>query len=156
MDRLDLAAGPGTGAPQLLSIQELPSDGEMCAWPSTRTTDPIFMASLERNPNTNLFAALRMQGGGRQPYTPDPSTIEVGRQPERMIRDEYPTYSYVAVDTNFDEVVLQDNNLWAPRVFKRTVATGCDRHRSQSVGRQEHVAARHDAFVPDFRSDSQR
>ena len=91
IDRLDLAAGAGTGAPQLLSVQELPSDGEMCAWPSTRTADPVFMASLERNPNTNLFAALRMQGGGRQPYTPDPSTIEVGRQPERMIRDEYPT-----------------------------------------------------------------
>ena len=123
IDRLDLAAGPGTGAPQLLSIQELPSDGEMCAWPSTPAADPALMASLQQNPNTNLFAALRMQGGGRQPYTPDPSTIEVGRQPERMIRDEYPTYSYVAVDTNFDEVVLQDNNLWATRVFKRTVTT---------------------------------
>ena len=40
-----------------------------------------------------------------------------------MIRDEYPTYSYVAVDTKFDEVVLQDNNLWATRVFRRTVNT---------------------------------
>src|SRR5438132_12464144 len=90
VDRLGVA----TGAPQLLSIQELPSDGEMCAWPSTPAADAVFMASLERNPNTNLFAELRMQGGGRQPYTPDPSTIEVGRQPERMIRDEYPTYSY--------------------------------------------------------------
>src|SRR5947208_2820878 len=123
IDRFELAAGPGTGAPQLLSITQLPSDGEMCAWPSTPAADPVLMASLGQDPNTNLFAALRLQGRGREPYTPDPSTTEVGRPPTRMIRDEYPTYSYVAVDTKFDEVVLQDNNLWATRVFRRTADT---------------------------------
>src|SRR5437016_3922358 len=86
IDRLELSARPGTGAPQLISIQQVPSDGEMCAWPSTAPGDPALMASLGQDPNTNLLAALRQQGSGRQPYTPDPSTIEVGRQPERMIR----------------------------------------------------------------------
>jgi 6-phosphogluconolactonase (cycloisomerase 2 family) len=38
----------------------------------------------------------------------------------RTIRDSYPTYSFVAVDMKHDEVILQDNNLWAIRVFKRT------------------------------------
>jgi 6-phosphogluconolactonase (cycloisomerase 2 family) len=120
VDRLQLTAGPGTGVPQLVSIQQLPSDGEMCAWPSTPPADPALMVSLGQGPNTNLFAALPQQGRGAQRYTPDPSTVEVGRQPTRMIRDEYPTYSYVAVDPKFDEVVLQDNNLWATRVFRRT------------------------------------
>ncbi len=123
IDRFELAAGPGTGAPQLLSVKQLPSDGEMCAWPSTPPADPVLMASLQQDPTTNLFAALRQQRRGGGAYTPDPSTIEVARQPTRMIRDEYPTYSYVAVDTRFDEVVLQDNNLWATRVFRRTVNT---------------------------------
>ena len=40
LERLQLAAEPGTGAPQLVSIQQLPSDGEMCAWPSTAPADP--------------------------------------------------------------------------------------------------------------------
>ncbi len=124
--RLQLAAKPGTGAPQLVSIQQLPFDGEMCAWPSTAPADPVLMASLEQDPTTNLFAAMRQQGRGGGAYIPDPSTTEVGRQPTRMIRDEYPTYSYVAVDTKFDEVVLQDNNLWAIRVFRRTANTPPD------------------------------
>src|SRR5437868_15548120 len=88
INRFELAAGPGPGAPQLLSITQLPSDGEMCAWPSTPPADPVLMASLQQDPNTNLFAALRQQRRGGGAYTPDPSTIEVGRQPTRMIRDE--------------------------------------------------------------------
>jgi len=126
VERLQLAAQPHTGAPQLLSIQQLPSDGEMCAWPSTSPGDPVLMASLGQEPTTNLFAAMSQEQRGRSAYTPDPATTEVDRAPIRMIRDEYPTYSYVAVDTKFDEVVLQDNNLWAIRVFRRTANTTPD------------------------------
>jgi 6-phosphogluconolactonase (cycloisomerase 2 family) len=112
-----------TGSPQLLSIRQFPTEGEMCAWPST--ADPELIAGLQENPNGNLFAALQQgqRGGG---FTPDPATTEMTRQPTRMIRDTYPTYSYVAVDNKFDEVVLQDNNLWATRVFKRTANTPPD------------------------------
>src|SRR5207244_8028079 len=35
------------------------------------------------------------------------------------IRDTYATYSFVAVDNQHDEVVLQDLNLWSIRVFSR-------------------------------------
>ncbi len=45
------------------------------------------------------------------------------RLPLRTIRDTAPTYSAVAVDTNSNEVILQDNNLWAYRVFDRTAPT---------------------------------
>src|SRR5262249_6426775 len=34
-----------------------------------------------------------------------------------------PTYSAVAVDTNANEVILQDNNLWSYRVFDRLAPT---------------------------------
>jgi 6-phosphogluconolactonase (cycloisomerase 2 family) len=41
-------------------------------------------------------------------------------QPVRIIRDADPTYSAIGLDLNHDEVILQDNNLWSTRVFKRT------------------------------------
>src|SRR5438046_10749605 len=44
---------------------------------------------------------------------------DIGRPPVRTIRDTYPTYSFVAVDNQHDEVVLQDLNLWSIRVFNR-------------------------------------
>jgi DNA-binding beta-propeller fold protein YncE len=44
---------------------------------------------------------------------------DITRPPVRTIRDTYPTYSFVAVDVQHDEVVLQDNNLWSIRVFNR-------------------------------------
>ena len=40
--------------------------------------------------------------------------LEVNREPVRVIRDTYPTYSAIAVDTEIDEVYLQDENLPAP------------------------------------------
>ena len=48
------------------------------------------------------------------------------RLPVRTIADRYPIYSSVAVDPNFNEVILQDNNLWATAVFKRTENTPSD------------------------------
>jgi 6-phosphogluconolactonase (cycloisomerase 2 family) len=41
-------------------------------------------------------------------------------KPERVIRDADPTYSAIGLDLTHDEVILQDNNLWSTRVFKRT------------------------------------
>jgi DNA-binding beta-propeller fold protein YncE len=45
------------------------------------------------------------------------------RQPDRMIRDPYAAYSAVAVDTNHDEVVMTDENLFNIWVFDRNVRT---------------------------------
>jgi hypothetical protein len=117
--------GPATGSPQLVSVQELP-EGEMCAWPEPSGANLI--ASLEQNPNSNLFAALQEEqrtassGGSSDTGT----TTELSRPAERIIRDTAPIFSSVAVDPQFDEVVLQDNNLWATMVFKRTDNTPPD------------------------------
>ena len=44
---------------------------------------------------------------------------DLDRPPVRVIRDTYPTYSAVAVDTNTNEVYLQDENLFGLKVFDR-------------------------------------
>src|SRR5215470_1089474 len=45
----------------------------------------------------------------------DPS----GKKPARMIRDRYPSYSSVAVDTSRNEVILTDENLFNVLVYNR-------------------------------------
>ena len=102
---------PATGSPQLVSVQQLPDYGEMCQWPDV---DPNLAATQKEN----LFAALHQrpvyaasQDGGQ--------TGDITRPPTRTIRDTDPIYSSVAVDTRFDEVILQDNNMWSIRVFNR-------------------------------------
>ena len=44
---------------------------------------------------------------------------DADREPVRVIRDTYPTYSAVALDLNTNEVYLQDENLFGYSVFNR-------------------------------------
>src|SRR2546426_2027014 len=103
------------GSPRLVSIQQLNDFGEMCTWESMAAHSHLNSAPEE----TNLFAAFQetsahaaSQNGG--------DTGDVTRPPIRTLRDTYPIYSSVAVNPDFGEVILQDNNLWATMVFKRT------------------------------------
>jgi DNA-binding beta-propeller fold protein YncE len=52
-------------------------------------------------------------------YTP----VESERAPIRVIRDNFPTYSAIAVDLNSNEVYLQDENLFGYKVFDRLTDT---------------------------------
>jgi DNA-binding beta-propeller fold protein YncE len=45
--------------------------------------------------------------------------VDADRAPVRAIKDSYPTYSAIAVDTNSNEVYLQDENLFGLKVFNR-------------------------------------
>src|SRR5262249_3220959 len=47
------------------------------------------------------------------------TAIDADREPVRVIHDEYPGYANVAVDTNSQEVYLQDENTFGIRVFNR-------------------------------------
>src|SRR5262249_45383633 len=96
-----------TGYPQLVSIQDLSTDGDWCPPPASSTAE------------TNLFAAF----GETSVLAGSQESGETGiitRPPIRTIRDKDPIYSAVAVDTRFDEVILMDNNNWGLRVFNRT------------------------------------
>src|SRR6266850_1842735 len=108
---LSLVEPPGsrqhTGYPQLVSVQDLPTDPEWC--PPTPPALPE---------ETNLFAAFSATSA----YAGSQESGQTGiitRPPIRTIRDKDPIYSAVAVDTRFDEVVLMDNNNWGLRVFNR-------------------------------------
>ena len=101
-----------TGNPQLVSVESLPMpDGMACEWvPAGATTTLARALQQER---------LAERSG---PPSPDESArgIEVDRAPVRVIRDTYPTYSAIAVDTNSNEVYLQDENLFGYKVFNRS------------------------------------
>ena len=93
-----------TGFPQLVSQEPLPGmDGMMCQW------EPV-------SASATLLAALRQEQTAAGTAAP---AGDADRAPLRVIRDSYPTYSAVAVDTNSNEVYLQDENLFGYKVFNR-------------------------------------
>ena len=106
-----------TGYPQLVSIRQLPDYPDGCQWEpegsSLRRLEEGYRFALEER---SVQAASQESG----------ATVDITRPPVRTIADRYPIYSSVAVDPNFDEVILQDNNLWATAVFKRTENTPSD------------------------------
>ena len=98
-----------TGFPQLISAEPLAAlDGEMCQWAPAST-------------NISLAASLRhVQQAARSAMVDDSvASVDADRAPLRVIRDTYPTYSAVTVDTNSNEVYLQDENLFGFKVFNR-------------------------------------
>ena len=100
-----------TGQPQLVSVEPLPMmDGDLCQW-------------MPASANTTLVAALRQESSTSSSRMPEQDeeriAIDTDRAPVRIIRDTYPTYSAVAVDTNSNEVYLQDENLFGYKVFNR-------------------------------------
>ena len=107
----EVALRKPTGYPQLVFSKTLPMmNGEMCQWVPTRAS-------------TSLVVALRqeqMAAGEAAPALDEERTaVDADRAPVRVIRDTYPTYSAIAVDTNSNEVYLQDENLFGFKVFNR-------------------------------------
>jgi DNA-binding beta-propeller fold protein YncE len=109
-NRLELIAWPQashlkpTGYPQLIATQPLPEMGDMCL---------VETASLQEG-----VAPLR--AASSRAASSNVNTKDADRSPVRVIRDTYPTYSAIGVDTNSDEVFLQDENLFGIKVFNRT------------------------------------
>lgn len=100
-----------TGYPQLVSIEPLPAmEGPMCEWVPASASVRL-VAALQREQLT----ARPMAGPADTPGT----TIEADRAPVRVIRDSYPTYSAIALDSNTNELYLQDENLFGYKVFNR-------------------------------------
>ena len=106
-----------TGAPQLISIQPMPSaDGEMCEWVPA-STQTLLVAALQQE---RLSArAAEVSAADNETRT----AVDADRAPVRVIRDSYPTYSAVAVDPIRKEIVLQDENLFNIMVYDRSSNT---------------------------------
>ncbi|PYS15327.1 MAG: hypothetical protein DMG17_15010 [Acidobacteria bacterium] len=107
-------SGSPLGSPRLVSVQEVPDYGEICA-PEPPSRNASMIAALQEK---NLFASFQETAvHAASPETGD--TAEVTRPPVRTIKDTYPIYSSIAVDPLRDEVVLQDTNLFSIKVFNR-------------------------------------
>ena len=103
--------GP-VGLPQLVSVEALPEQGQVCEWVPTRANGTI-LVSLQQEGSAGGAGALSSEDAGTR------ESVDADREPLRVIRDTYPTYSAIAVDTNSDEVYLQDENLFGLKVFDR-------------------------------------
>src|SRR6516162_8620910 len=118
------APGPKTGptvpegveTKRLVSVQHLP-EGEACTWDAaSQAADPDLMALLQQEGTSSPLVASLQQAARAAAPAPAGRTLT----PLRVIRDQDPGYSAIAVDLLTNEVILQDNNLWSYRVFNRT------------------------------------
>ena len=113
-----LAGGPSSGSraltgPRLVAIQPLPEmarSGPMCQ------TQPASASAA-------LLAALMQAPAAQAAGDSDQRNLIRDREPLRVIKDPYPTYSAVAVDTTNNELVLQDENLFQIMAYDRMTNT---------------------------------
>jgi len=120
-------AGPATvhpdlGSNRLVSVQHLP-DMEMCSsdltpadlWAIQQLSPPV-------RPEVQMAALAKPEPQQNRPAAAAAAAPRANKtlQPVRTIRDADPTYSAIGLDLTHDEIILQDNNLWSTRVFKRT------------------------------------
>ena len=96
----------GAGSARLVSIEELPGAVDACE------RVPANANSSQRN----LFTAFEETSVHAQDTD---GTVNVTRPPVRDILDTAPIYSSVGLDTEHNEVMLQDANTWSIKVFSR-------------------------------------
>ena len=109
--KADLRKPPGSA--QLVSVEPLPAmgvnsgmDGEMCQWvPASASFS--FLSAFQEEVRRERAAAAN----------------DADREPVRVIRDSYPTFSAVAIDLKNNEMVLQDENLFQIMVYDRQANT---------------------------------
>ncbi len=92
------------GQERLISWERLPQlDGAMCQW-------------VPASASISLTAALQQSAVPTREQTAE-------RDPLRVIRDPYPSFSSVAVDMERDEVVVGDENMFQLLVYDRLANT---------------------------------
>jgi DNA-binding beta-propeller fold protein YncE len=96
-----------TGEPQLVSVEPLPAEEQMCEW-------------APASANLPLSLALRQESGPREAPPSEAARNEASkRKPVRTLKDPYPGYSSVAVDPLRNEVVMTDESLFSILVYDR-------------------------------------
>ncbi|MCZ6489576.1 MAG: beta-propeller fold lactonase family protein [Acidobacteria bacterium] len=104
------------GDDRLISWRPLPEwNGEMCPWVPASASLSL-SAALQQSPGSGETAAsLRPSEQARGE--------RIERDPLRVIRDPYPSYSVVAMDVERGEVVVGDENLFQILVYDRLANT---------------------------------
>src|ERR687888_2705012 len=119
---LTIASSPGSrnvsattryiGSDHIVSWTPLPEEmGAMCPMPDmTSSPAPETAASYQfRNQGTNQGAT---------------EGVPTFAQPDRVVRDRYPSFSSIAVDLTRDQVVVTDENLFQVLFYRRTENNG--------------------------------
>ena len=110
--RREIARTENIGSDRIVSWDALPAmptmDEAMCPW-------------MPASASLSLAAAL--QGGAGTPVTAQTTGERIDRDPLRVIRDPYPSYSVVAMDVERGEVIAGDENLFQILVYDRTANT---------------------------------
>jgi DNA-binding beta-propeller fold protein YncE len=113
------------GSAHLISIEPLALDGETC-FPEENNSSAT--ASFTTR---NLFAALQARTVYAAQTGNSPGAVDVARPALRTIQDTDSIYTAVAVDTQSNEVFLQENNKWGIQVFNRMENTPPNAARSE-------------------------
>ncbi len=94
-------SGQQKGGPRLVSTVPLMPEGATCLWADSPAVGQV------------------------RPAAPQGPLVPGGlnRAPVRVIHDEYPTFSAVAIDPVRHEMILQDENLFQIMVFDRTATS---------------------------------
>ena len=99
-----------SGAPQLVSVQPLPGiEGPLCEW-------------VPASAQTRLVASLWQERAGA-PTADARRSVDADRNPIRVIRDTYPTFSSAVLDPVRNEIVANDENLFQIMVYDRLANT---------------------------------
>ena len=99
-----------TGSPQLISVEPYPvMEGAACEW-------------VPASASTSLMASLQPTQAA-QAAGPASREEAAKREPLRVIRDSYASFSSVAVDPIHNEVVVTDENMFQILVYDRLANT---------------------------------
>ena len=109
-----------TGEPQLMSIQTFPEwgDGAMCEWVPASAESP-FAAFL---PEPQAEGIAKRNGPAPTPTADEVAAVNA-RAPIRMIRDNFASYSSIAVDLKNDELVMTDESTFSILTYDRMTNT---------------------------------
>src|SRR5690349_21973540 len=86
-----ISLDPLPGRARLVSVEQIPDVGEYCSPPDRAGSQ-----------QTSLFADFEPS------VVHAADTVDITRDPVRTLKDTFPIYSSIAVDSQRDEIILQD------------------------------------------------
>ncbi len=106
------------GSDRLVSVQPLPDMGQLCEVLPPARPERLIAALQETPPDRN--SALAASAAASRAAL---RSVPGNRDPVRMVRDPYASYSAVTVDMARNEIILQDENLFQIMTYDRTANT---------------------------------
>ena len=110
----------GGSSQEIVRTEHIGSD-RIVSWEAFPAMDQAMCPWVPASASMSLAAAL--QGGAGSSVTAEITGEQIDREPLRVIRDPYPSYSVVAMDVERGEVIAGDENLFQILVYDRMANT---------------------------------